>query len=227
MLDAKGSADQVNVWLSHPLVYTNQTEVIATVSYDHKRLKDKVNVIGSLRDRNVDTGRLYLDAFHFDRVGGGGLNQFGVGAHLGRVNFKNDDAHDLDALTTQHQGAFKLFTANASRLQNLGKKGTQLYVGIQGQYSPDNLEADRFNAGGPFAVSGYKKQVLGGSSGYYAVAELRQSLLQTQQNNLVGKLFVNTDEAKFVANKWPGYQGTNRARINSAGVALNWDNAKK
>ena len=224
VLEAEGSADQASVWLSHPLVLNNQTEVVATTSYDHKRIKDDVGLAQSYRHRNVDTGRIRLDAFHFDNAGGGGLSQFGVGMSVGHVDFTNDKARALDEQTTRNQGSFKLFTANLSRLQNLGKHGTQLYAGIQGQYSPDNLEADGFSAGGPYTVSGYKSSVLGGSTGYYAITELRQNLLNSASNQLLGKVYVDTAHAQFVADKWDGFSGSNKARIHSAGLGLDWQN---
>ena len=225
VLDAEGSADQATVWLSHPLVLNNQTEVVVTTSYDHKRIKDDVGLAKTYRHRNVDTGRIRLDAFRFDDVGGGGLNQFGIAAAVGRVDFINDKARALDEQTNRNQGTFKLFSANIARLQNLGKHGTQLYASLQGQYSPDNLEADGFSAGGPYTVSGYKSSVLGGSSGYYVITELRQNLLNSNKNQLLGKVYVDTAQAQFVADKWKGFSGSNKARINSVGLGLDWQNS--
>lgn len=226
VLDAEGSANQATVWLSHPLVLNNQTEVVVTTSYDHKRIKDDVGLAKTYRHRNVDTGRIRLDAFRFDDVGGGGLSQFGIAAAVGQVDFTNDKVRALDELTNRNQGTFNLFNANIARLQNLGKHGTQLYASLQGQYSPDNLEADGFSAGGPYTVSGYKSSVLGGSSGYYVITELRQNLLNSNKNQLLGKVYVDTAQAQFVANKWKGFSGSNKARINSVGLGLDWQNSR-
>lgn len=224
VLDAKGSAHQTTVWLSHPLVLNNTTEVIATASYDHRRLKDDVGQSHTYRHRQVDTGRVRVDAFHFDHVGGGGMNQFGVSANVGHVDFTNAASQQLDAITSQNQGSFKYVTANIGRLQNLGRAGTQLYVALQGQYSPDNLEADGFSAGGPYTVSGYASSALSGASGYYALMELRQNLLNRSGHHVLGKVFVDTAEVQYVANRWSGLSGDNKGRINSFGVGLEWRN---
>lgn len=226
-LQADGSAAQTSLWISHPLILNNRTEVIATTSFDHKNLKDDVGLAKTYRHRKVDTGRVRLDAFHFDNVGGGGLNQFGLGVNVGTVDFTNEQAKQLDAQTNRNQGSFKMFQANLSRLQSLNRKGTQLYVGLQGQYSPDNLESDDFSAGGPYSISGYKNSVISGSSGYHAIVELRQNLINTKQNQLNGQLFIDTAQVKHIAEPWAGVDGSAKSRINSFGVGLNWSNAQK
>ena len=134
--------------------------------------------------------------------------------------------HSRRCADISNEGTFNLFNANIARLQNLGKHGTQLYASLQGQYSPDNLEADGFSAGGPYTVSGYKSSVLGGSSGYYVITELRQNLLNSNKNQLLGKVYVDTAQAQFVANKWKGFSGSNKARINSVGLGLDWQNSR-
>jgi hemolysin activation/secretion protein len=227
-LDAQGTAKQSSLWLSQPVLLTNQSEVLLSLQYDYKQLEDDIQQVDLYRHRDIHVGRIRIDAVQYDEFASGGLNQFGVSTDFGRVDFKNTTAKQDDQDTANTQGDFYSVSANLSRLQNLGDANTQLYTALQAQYSPDNLDsAEQFNAGGPYSVSGYQSSMLTGSSGYYALGELRQSLWSTATNQLIGKLYIDTAEVKRQARTWEGLTGDNRVRISSAGFGFNWYNSKK
>lgn len=154
---------------------------------------------------------------------GGGLTQYGVSTRYGRVKFKNVVAADLDAQGAQTAGDFYIASLNLSRLQYIGKRSTQAYVGILAQYSPDNLDsAEQYLVGGPLNVRGYDSSQFSGSSGYFATVELRQTLFQSAKQQLVGKIFVDTAGLKINANPWVGLTEANYAQAHSAGLGFNW-----
>ncbi|MBI0397073.1 ShlB/FhaC/HecB family hemolysin secretion/activation protein, partial [Acinetobacter bereziniae] len=125
--------------------------------------------------------------------------------------------------TAKTAGDYYTATLNLSRLQNLGGKGTQGYLGIYGQYSPYNLDsAEQYLGGGPFNVRGYESSQFAGSTGYLATAELRQSLFANAKHQLTSKVFVDTAEVTLNAQRWAGVTGDNQVQISSAGLGLNW-----
>lgn len=124
------------------------------------------------------------------------------------MKFENADAAALDAQSANTAGDYYTASLNLSRLQNLGTKGTQGYLSIYGQYSPYNLDsAEQYLGGGPFNVSGYESSQFAGSTGYYATAELRQYLFADAQNQVAGKVFVDTAEVTLNAEKWTAVTG--------------------
>ena len=225
-IGAEGSAAQTSVWLSQPVLLSNSAELSVSLQYDYKQLEDDINVSQYYKHRDIDLITARLDGSQYDQLFGGGLSQYGVFSSYGQVDFKNDDAKALDAQAADTQGSFYRIGANLSRLQNLGSKGTQAYVGVYGQYSPYNLDtSEQYIGGGPFNVRGYDSNVLAGSSGYYATLELRQMLISDASNQLGAKVFVDTADVTLNADKWAGLTGSNTGRLSSAGVGFNWDSA--
>ncbi|KAF5301177.1 hypothetical protein FQR65_LT19275 [Abscondita terminalis] len=222
-IGAEGSAAQSSVFISQPALLTNTAEVLLSLQYDHKQLKDDIQLNQYDKHRNIDVVTARLDGSQFDQFMGGGLTQYGASTSYGRVKFKNDDAAALDNQTAKTAGDYYTATLNLSRLQNLGGKGTQGYLGIYGQYSPYNLDsAEQYLGGGPFNVRGYESSQFAGSTGYLATAELRQSLFANAKHQLTGKVFVDTAEVTLNAQRWAGVTGDNQVQISSAGLGLNW-----
>ena len=225
-IGAEGNAAQTSVWLSQPVLLSNTGELSVSLQYDHKQLEDDINLNQYYKHRDIDLITARLDGAQYDQIFGGGLNQYGASSSYGRLKFKNDNAQALDAQGANTQGDFYHIGANLSRLQNLGSKGTQAYAGIYGQYSPYNLDnAEQYLGGGPFNVRGYESSQLSGSSGYYVNLELRQNLLNNSKNIVGSKVFIDTTEVTLNADRWAGLTGSNKARLSSAGLGLNWSSA--
>lgn len=224
-LDAKGTATQFSVWLDQPILLTNDSEVVLGLEYDHKELSDDINVAQIYRDRHIDVGRIRLDASQYDNFAGGGLTQIGVATEIGQVSYKDANAKLNDRATAKTEGNFASAIVNVSRLQNLNQSGTQLYTALQAQFSPDNLDsAQQFSVGGVSTVAGYQNSVLSGSTGYYALAELRQDLYRSARHQLSGKVYADTATVKRQAKTWDGLTQPNKDSIHSVGFAVNWSN---
>ncbi len=225
-IGAEGNAAQTSVFISQPALLTNNAEVLLTLQYDYKQLEDDIKLSQYYKHRDIDVVTARLDGSQFDSFLGGGLTQYGASTSYGHLKFNNDDAATLDAQTAKTAGDYYTASLNLSRLQNLGQKGTQGYVGIYGQYSPYNLDSsEQYLGGGPFNVRGYDSSQFAGSTGYLATAELRQSLFADAKNQITGKVFVDTAEVTLNAKKWAGVTGDNQVQISSAGLGLNWTNA--
>uniref|UniRef100_UPI002FD8609D ShlB/FhaC/HecB family hemolysin secretion/activation protein n=1 Tax=Acinetobacter guillouiae TaxID=106649 RepID=UPI002FD8609D len=230
-IGAEGSATQSSVFISQPALLTNAAEVLLSLQYDRKQLKDDIQLSEYYNHRNIDVLTARLDGSQFDQFLGGGLTQYGASTSFGRVKFKNEDAAAIDAQTAKTAGNYYSTALNLSRLQNLSNKGTQGYLGIYGQYSPYNLDsAEQYLGGGPLNVRGYESSQFAGSqfagsTGYLATTELRQSLFADAKHQLTAKVFVDTAEVTLNAKRWTGVTGDNQVQISSAGLGLNWTSA--
>lgn len=223
LIGAEGHAAQTSIWISQPALLTNTAEVLLSLQYDHKQLEDDIQLNQYYKQRNIDLITARLDGSQYDQFFGGGLTQYGASSSYGRVKFKDADAAALDAQTANTKGDFYHIGLNLSRLQNLGNQGTQSYVGIYGQYSPYNLDsAEQYLSGGPFNARGYESSQFAGSTGYFATLELRQVLFRDAKNQIGGKLFLDTSDVSFNADRWVGVTGDNTARISNAGLGLSW-----
>lgn len=223
-LGAEGKAKQTNVTLNQLAWSGKNGQVLASLSYDYKQLEDDITANEFYKHRDIEVVSARLDGTNIDSVFGGGLTQYGIGTSFGQVDFKNADARELDSNTAKTAGHYHSVNASLSRLQNLGRRGTQGYVGVYGQYSPYNLDsAEQFLIGGPANVRGYKPSVAAGSSGYYATAELRQPLYRTADQQVGGKLFVDTASVKLNAKPWDEVTGDNTMSLHSFGLGLNWE----
>lgn len=225
-IGAEGKAAQSSIFINQPILLTNTAEIFLTLQYDHKQLEDDIELTQYDKHRDINVVMLRLDGANFDHIWGGGLTQYGVSTRYGRVRFKNVIAADLDQQSAQTAGDYLIASLNLSRLQHIGNHGTQVYVGIYAQYSPDNLDsAEQYLVGGPLNVRGYEANLFSGSSGYFATAELRQTLLQRAKQQLVGKIFVDTAGLTINAKPWVGVTGSNHAQISSAGLGFNWNHS--
>lgn len=224
-IGAEGSAAQSSIFISQPVLLSNHAEVLLSLQYDHKQLEDDIRLNEYYKHRNIDALTLRIDGSQFDTWLGGGLTQYGASTSFGHVKFKNHDAEALDKQSAKTAGDYYTAGLNLSRLQNLGQKGTQGYLGIYGQYSPYNLDsAEQYLGGGPFNVRGYESSQFSGSTGYLATAELRQRLFADAKNQITGKIFVDTAEVTLNAQQWSGVTGENQVQLSSAGLGLNWIN---
>ena len=225
-IGAEGNAAQTSVFISQPALLTNNAEVLLSLQYDHKQLEDDIKLNQYYKHRDIDVVTARLDGSQFDQWLGGGLTQYGASTSYGRVKFNNDDAATFDGQSANTAGEYYTAGLNLSRLQNLGQKGTQGYLGIYAQYSPYNLDSsEQYLSGGPFSVRGYESSQFAGSTGYLATAELRQSLFADAKNQVTGKVFIDTAEVTLNAKKWTGVTGDNQVQISSAGLGLNWTSA--
>lgn len=225
-MGAEGNAAQTSVFISQPALLTNTAEVLLSLQFDHKQLEDDIQLNNYYKHRNVDVVTARVDGSQYDQFFGGGLTQYGASTGFGRVKFKNTDAADYDDKSAQTAGDYYTASLNLSRLQNLGKQGTQGYVALYGQYSPYNLDSsEQYMAGGAFNVRGYESSQFSGSTGYLATAELRQNLLSDAKNQVTGKVFIDTAEVSLNAKRWAGVTGDNQVQISSVGLGLNWSSA--
>jgi hemolysin activation/secretion protein len=220
-LDAYGSADMANVWITHPWVRSMAFNVRSKLEYEHLVLQDRVGASAIRNDRHLDKVTASLSGDALSAWAGGTAEAWRLGVSVGTVGFDDEAARLADAATARSAGNFTLWSLYLSHSHNLGP-ATVLAAVLNGQVSTGNLDASqKFALSGSYAVRAYDTGEVQGDTGYTLSVELRQSL-----GALAGsgqwQAMVFADTGQVQVNRTPWAAGANDATISGVGVGLNW-----
>lgn len=216
-LQAHGTAAVASAWASQPLIRGRHGNLDIRVQFDHKRLRDRIDVVELRGDRHTAGLTIGLDG---DRQDASGFNRAGISFTHGRLDFDDAVAAAADAATARAGGTYTRLNANFERIQSL-PADTRLSLAVQAQWSNDNLDSsEQFLLGGPQGPRGYDVGVLAGASGYAATMALRHDIPLSPHSRTEGSLFVDTGSLRINAEPWVA--GTNHASGHSAGFGLDW-----
>lgn len=216
-LDAHGSAQIASGWIKQPLLRSKLANVFVEIEFDHKRLRDRVDVIESRNDRNLDNLVLSLSGDVRDSLLGGGISVWGLGWTRGHTHFADPMAAAFDAASAKTSGGFYKWNLNASRLQYITPR-TTLYFSGAVQWSNKNLDtAEKVAIGGSDSIRAYDVGILSADRAYLETIELRRDFGQPWH----AKLFVDAAQVKI--NHQPWTNGNNKADLAGGGAGLSWD----
>ena len=225
-LQAHGTARVASVYGSYPLLRSRNSNLNVQLGFDSKTFQDRMDSIGSVTDKKarVLTASLYGD--HYDRIGGGGWNNYALSLSGGRLDIQTPDMRALDAITAQSNGNYNKLGFSAARLQTL-TPSVSLYAALNGQLASKNLDvSEKMELGGMYAVRAYPEGEAYADQGYVLTLEARWLLgrfseQQTGQLQLIG--FVDTGAVTINRDPWSA--GANSRTLSGAGVGLNWTSA--
>ncbi|MBT9491675.1 MAG: ShlB/FhaC/HecB family hemolysin secretion/activation protein [Paucibacter sp.] len=207
--DATGTAKVSSLGLNYPLLRTNNANLRASASYQHKRLQD--SNAGLSESKSSDA---LVFAFEFDRRdnwGQGGIN-FGslslTPGHLklaGPLAFSNDN---------QTAGRFTKINLDLVRIQNL-TAGLSVFGRVSVQMADKNLDSsERITLGGAGGVRSFPNGEATGDQGWLTQMELRYT---------AGALmpYAFADIGKVQINKTPTpLTETNSRKLSGAGLGV-------
>jgi len=225
-LQAKGSADQDDIYVLHPFVRGRNLNLYGQLGYSYKDLVNEA-LAGTPSRKKLDVLTAGLSGDSRDGALGGGINNFGLALTSGDLGLDWNAENTYDA-GPRTAGGYNKLSYNLSRLQRMSDR-TSLYLALSGQYASKNLDSsEKFILGGSGGVRAYPVGEAAGDEGYLINAEVRwdmpgQTALGTLQ--LVG--FVDTGHITLNKNPWLNWRGTNPSLQNSyslsgAGVGLNF-----
>jgi len=217
-LHAHGTAQVQSIYLSQPIIRSATSNLYGQIEFDHKRLNDDVDVTAIDTNRHTDSWTATLAGDHIDDHGN---FNYMVSATHGDLRFDNDLAQFIDAISANTAGSYNRYNLSVSRLQTLSTNNA-LYVGFTDQWASKNLDSsEQFFLGGPNTVRGYDVGELTGAQGNLVTIEFRHHLELSwpgawQVSGFVDSGHVEPYKTTFVP-------GPNSARMNSAGLGLNWN----
>lgn len=225
-LGASGDAQVFSLWVRHPLWLTNDTRVNIRLQGDYKQFEDKVAAANIDNKRRLYSATLSLMGSHEDDWLGGGVSRLRLAARIGDLAFQNDAAQTFDATHAKTQGSYRVWTFAVSRVQALATH-TRLYAGINGQYSPDNLDSsEKFLLGGMNNMAGFDLGTLAGPRGYLATVALRQDLPFMPRGYWQASLFADAGHVTLYSDAYPGVT-VRSADLYDVGIGLTWINSDK
>jgi hemolysin activation/secretion protein len=222
-LDGHGTAQVESLWLKSPFMRSHDGNVYGQLQYDHKQLDDHIDTASIRTDRHLDNLTASLAGDLHDSVLSGSVSTWNVGWTVGRVDFDDGAARQVDTATAHAQGSFSKWTANFFRLQSLSARDT-LYLTLSGQWANSNLDpAEKMVAGGPYTVRAYDIGAESGDTGLLGSAEFRHELVQVMNGPLQAVAFFDVERATVNHSAW--IAGMNGVTLRGAGLGLNWAGA--
>jgi hemolysin activation/secretion protein len=219
-LDAHGTADVAQLWVSQPLLRSRKATLDARLGYDFRTLDDQVDSTGINNTRHLHSGNAGLTGGLRDTLLGGGYTSAGVTATLTQVDITDEAARAADSLGTQ--GAAGKVELQIERVQALPAEFT-LNLRASGQLASDNLDsADQFGASGPGGVRAFAQGEQFGDQGVLFAAELIHELpVPVQLGKWQGVVFY--DQATIWSSTNPSATNTDNERtLGGVGVGLRW-----
>ena len=214
-LDANGTADVASAGLSYPIVRSQQINLSASATYQHKWLNDDQGATGTDTDKSSDSLPLALNFDLRDTLGGGGLT-YGAASWTHGVLDLDHALKATDSTTARSNGGYDKFNLDLARLQSL-PANFSAFARFSGQYALNNLDSsEKFGLGGPTGVRAYPTGEGFGDQGYFAQVELRYQIGQFAPYTFYDQGHVDTNHDAFAA-------GSNGRTLSGAGFGTRID----
>lgn len=214
-LNAYGEARSTGLEATYPVMRSQAANLQMVVSLDRKSF-DNVSggsTISNYRSRSLSVG---LTAQLNDEQGGG-VTTLSFTPSIGSLNLDNSPNRSQVALTTRTAGTFHKFRYAVGRAWPL-EDGATFSLGLNGQYSPKNLDSsEKFSLGGSTGVRAYPSGEGSGASAELLTSELRWRATPTTQMTVFydwGQVRVNADNA------YTGASEPNRFLLKGIGLSI-------
>jgi len=219
-LDAHGTAQVGSLWAAYPLVRSQARSLTVRLSYDDKRLNDRIDTTATNSHKTLDVWTLGLTADRTDSFGGGGVMSFSLDVIGGRLSLDSKTAA-LDQGIGGHrtEGRYGKLAYNVSRLQRLSDR-LLFYAALSGQVSNKNLDSSETESiGGVYGVRAYPQGEAVGAQAEILNLELRWGLPRMPEVQAL--LFADAGTVKV--NHSPLATDTdNRRTLAGEGIGAQW-----
>jgi hemolysin activation/secretion protein len=172
---AHGEGVVTSIYAFHPFIRTRSSNLIAQVAFESKRLDDRVDTAGTIKDTNIFSQKFGVVGDFRDSVFGGGLNSYNYTYTKGKASLSPPAVLAADQATTGFQtaGNFSKSIFEFRRLQKI-TDNSNLLLSVNGQLASKNLpSAEKFSLGGPAGVRAYPVGEALGDMGYVFQGEYR------------------------------------------------------
>lgn len=222
-LRANGEGEVKSIYAFHPILRTRNSNFIAQLSYEDKRLIDRVDSTGSVETRDISDWKIGAVGDFRDGLLSGGLNAYSVTYTLGNLGIFPSTVEAADVAATGHKtiGDFRKLNFDGRRLQRLSDNANFL-LAFSGQRATKNLaSAERMSLGGPNGVRAYPVGEATADDGIVVSGELRYipAGMKLLGGDLNVSTFVDYGLAKINHDPLPS-DGENYRELAGYGVGL-------
>src|SRR4051812_49382081 len=177
-LHANGEGEVKSIYAFHSLIRTRNSNLIVQVSYEDKKLIDRIESQNSVEVRNISDLKVGVVGDFRDAFLGGGLNAYAFTWTHGETGIEPGSVLALDQGPTGHKtfGGWSKYNVDARRLQRV-TDSISVLAALSGQRATKNLaSAEKFSLGGPNGVRAYPVGEATADIGLIATAEGRYIL---------------------------------------------------
>jgi hemolysin activation/secretion protein len=174
-LQANGDGLVKSVYAFHPLYRTRNTNLIGQFAYEDKRLHDRVDSLGTIESRFIDSIKVGGVGDFRDRFLGGGLNAFSLTYTQGDLKISPTSVAQADTSATglNTVGTFRKWNYDFKRLNRI-TDNLSVLLSMYGQQASKNLaSAEKMSLGGANGVRAYPVGEATGDSGNEVTGEMR------------------------------------------------------
>ncbi len=217
-LDARGTADVIDLSLSYPLIRQRHHSLFTRLSFESKSLEDEFRAVDYTLRKRVHAVGLGWAWERRDTVLGGGYFASTGTLYNGRLRIRDADVRAADQAPggLHTSGGFSKLVARVSRLQAIAA-GHSLYYSIGGQWASKNLDAsEKLALGGARAVRAYPSSEALVDQGWVQSLEWRWAATDT----LTPFLFYDAARGRQI--KSAGSTPGNSISLRGYGIGLNW-----
>ncbi len=218
-LDAHGEATTGTVYLLQPLLRSRRTHLDAQLTYEQKRLDDRLDAVSTETHRTLNLWSIGLSGDHADGFGGGGVVRYAASLVAGELELDATSAA-LDAEGLRSAGSYSKATYHLVRLQQLAGK-LDARMQLSGQAAKKNLDSsEKFSLGGAYGVRAYPQGEAAADDAWLLNLELRYAPAPAW----LLSAFYDTGSGDLSHAPTPGASGNTR-RLSGAGLGVAWSGA--
>lgn len=216
-LDASGFADTTSAKLSYPLLRSQMSNAIASLTVQHKRLEDKFSGATLSDSKRSDSAVAALQFDNKDGVLGGGVTYGQASLTAGNLSL-DAQSRTADASTAKTAGDYAKLNIDVARIQRMSEQFSA-YVRVSGQVASKNLDSsEKYAIGGYLGVRAYPMGEGSGDNAWLSQTEIRYGIGET---TIFG--FADAGQAFLNANPWDS-KSTTRRSLAGVGLGVRWLN---
>jgi hemolysin activation/secretion protein len=224
-LEAHGTAQVYTLWTAYPVIRSLYRNLAVQLSYDDKRLDDRVDFTDSDSHKTLGVWTLGLSGDRTDGVGGGGVSTYSLNFINGNLRLNPATAAiDQGAGGHHTEGRYNKLAFSYSRTQTLTDQ-LLFYTALTGQVSSKNLDTSETQSlGGAYGVRGYPQNEATGDDAALFSVELRWKLPDLPE--LQPMALFDAGTARLNHSPLPT-DTNNRRTLVSEGFGLQWARANR
>ncbi len=194
-LEAYGTSETASLFMNYPLLLSQTGSLFGALTYENKKLNDRMDSVGSDADKQVQLVSMGLSGERLDTLNGGGRNAFDLAVYAGHLNM-DGNSRQLDDRGARSNGDFIKASYMFNRLQRVTDNDT-FSVTVSGQWAGNNLNSsEKYSLGGAYGVRAYPQGEASGDMGSMLNLELAHHFTPKLQGVLFydyGHIRINQD----------------------------------
>ena len=224
-LQANGEGQVYTLYALHPFLRTRNANLFVQAGIEHKNLEDRIESVGTVEERKINSAKLGVVGDFRDRLFSGGLNSYSATLTAGDLDLSPAALQTADAAAgtgPKTEGSFSKLNLDLRRLQRLSDS-FNLLLAYSGQLASKNLTAaEKMSLGGPNGVRAYPVGEAPGDSGHLFTAELRFIVpgFQIFGGDLTLSTFIDHGQVDTLEDPPPADPTRNRNKRSITGAGL-------